>query len=95
VPKSFPREFAMACRPWPGEAEASLAQAAKDSGVSESCPHRWLQLADVADRLNPTRRKQRSGREPEEMQPAAGAGEPDAAPAAALSCDINQNCFTR
>jgi transposase len=29
--------------------EAPLSQIAKDFGISESCLHRWLKLADVGD----------------------------------------------
>jgi transposase len=33
--------------------EAPIAQIAKDFGVSESCLHRWLNLADVEDGVRP------------------------------------------
>lgn len=33
--------------------EAPVAQIAKDFGVSESCLHRWLQLADIEDGTRP------------------------------------------
>ena len=33
--------------------EAPLSQIAKDFGISESCPHRWLKLADVDDGVRP------------------------------------------
>jgi transposase len=33
--------------------EAPLAQIAEDFGVSESCLHRWLKLADVDDGVRP------------------------------------------
>ena len=33
--------------------EAPVAQIAKDFGISESCLHRWLQLADVEDGVRP------------------------------------------
>lgn len=31
--------------------EAPIAQVAKDFGISESCLHRWLQIADIDDGL--------------------------------------------
>ena len=33
--------------------EAPLSQIAKDFGISESCLHRWLKLADVDDGVRP------------------------------------------
>ena len=36
-----------------GKGEAPLSQIAKDFGISESCLHRWLKLADVDDGLRP------------------------------------------
>jgi transposase len=33
--------------------EASISQIAKDFGVSESCLHRWLNLADIEDGVRP------------------------------------------
>ena len=33
--------------------EASLSQIARDFGVSESCLHRWLKIADVEDGVRP------------------------------------------
>jgi transposase len=33
--------------------EAPVAQIAKDFGISESCLHRWLKLADVDDGVRP------------------------------------------
>jgi transposase len=33
--------------------EAPLSQIAKDFGISESCLHRWLKLADVDDGVLP------------------------------------------
>jgi transposase len=33
--------------------EAPLAQIAKDFGISESCLHRWLKLADIDDGIRP------------------------------------------
>ncbi len=33
--------------------EAPLAQIAKDFGISESCLHRWVKLADIEDGVRP------------------------------------------
>jgi transposase len=33
--------------------EASVAQVAKDFGISESCLHRWLKIADLEDGHRP------------------------------------------
>ncbi len=33
--------------------EAPIAQVAKDFGISESCLHRWLKLADIEDGKRP------------------------------------------
>jgi transposase len=33
--------------------EAPLSQIARDFGISESCLHRWLKLADVDDGVRP------------------------------------------
>jgi transposase len=53
VPKAFPVEF---CRDVVAVARQGLspvAQIAKDFGISESCLHRWMQLADVEDGVRP------------------------------------------
>jgi transposase len=33
--------------------EAPLSQIARDFGISESCLHRWLKLADIDDGIRP------------------------------------------
>ena len=33
--------------------EAPISQIAKDFGISESCLHRWLKLADIEDGVGP------------------------------------------
>ena len=38
----------MACK-----GEAPLSQIAKDFGISESCLHRWLKIADIDDGVRP------------------------------------------
>jgi transposase len=35
------------------EGESMLSQIAKDFGISESCPHRWLKLTDIDDGVRP------------------------------------------
>jgi transposase len=37
----------------PARGEASLAQIGKDFGISESCLHRWVKLADIEDGIRP------------------------------------------
>lgn len=53
MPKAFPREFRDDVVAVARKGEASIAQVAKDFGVSESCLQRWLKLADVDDGLRP------------------------------------------
>jgi transposase len=53
MPKAFPREFRRDVVAVARKGEAPLSQIAKDFGISESCLHRWLKLADVDDGLRP------------------------------------------
>jgi transposase len=53
MPKAFPREFRDDVVAVARKGEAPIAQIAKDFGVSESCLHRWLQLADIEDGKRP------------------------------------------
>ncbi len=53
MPKAFPVEFRNDVVAVARKGEASIARVAKDFGVSESCLHRWLQLADVEDGKRP------------------------------------------
>ena len=53
VPKAFPREFRDDVVAVARKGEASIAQVAKDFGVSESCLQRWLKIADVEDGRRP------------------------------------------
>ena len=53
MPKPFPREFREDVVRVARSSDASVAQVAKDFGVSESCLHRWLKLADVDDGVRP------------------------------------------
>ncbi len=47
VPKPFPKEFRDDVVRVARSSDASVAQVAKDFGISESCLHRWLAQDDV------------------------------------------------
>jgi transposase len=49
VPKPFPPEFRRDVVAIARKSEASVSQVAKDFGISESCLHRWLKIADLED----------------------------------------------
>ena len=49
MPKPYPREFRDDVVAVARKGEASLAQIAKDFGISESCLSNWLRAADVED----------------------------------------------
>ena len=49
MPKAFPIEFRRDVVAVARKGEAPLSQIARDFGISESCLHRWLKLADVDD----------------------------------------------
>ena len=53
MPKAFPIEFRRDVVAVARKNEAPIAQIAKDFGVSESCLHRWLNLADIEDGVRP------------------------------------------
>ena len=53
MPKAFPPEFRRDVVAVARKREASLRQIAKDFGISESCLHRWLKLADINDGVRP------------------------------------------
>jgi transposase len=53
MPKAFPAEFRRDVVAVARKGEASISQIAKDFGVSESCLHRWLNLADIEDGVRP------------------------------------------
>ena len=53
MPKAFPKEFRNDVVAVARKGEAPIAQVAKDFGVSESCLHRWMQLADIEDGRRP------------------------------------------
>ena len=53
MPKPFPLEFRRDVVAVARKGEAPLSRIAKDFGISESCLHRWLKLADVDDGVRP------------------------------------------
>jgi transposase-like protein len=53
VPKPFPKEFREDVVRVARTSDASVAQVAKDFGISESCLHRWLALDDVESGKRP------------------------------------------
>jgi transposase len=53
MPKPFPAEFRRDVVAVARKGEAPLSQIAKDFGISESCLHRWLKIADVDDGIRP------------------------------------------
>lgn len=53
MPKAFPIEFRRDVVAVARKGEAPLSQIAKDFGISESCLHRWLKLADIDDGARP------------------------------------------
>src|ERR1700684_3077690 len=82
MPKAFPIEFRRDVVAVARKGEAPLSQIAKDFGISESCLHRWLKLADVDDGVRPgvTRSESGGAAGAEEAHQDAGAGERDPAP---------------
>ena len=54
MPKPFPAEFRRDVIAVARKGEASIAQVARDFGVSESCLQRWLKIADREDGLAPS-----------------------------------------
>jgi transposase len=53
MPKAFPIEFRRDVVAVARKGEAPLSQIAEDFGISESCLHRWLKLADIDDGVRP------------------------------------------
>lgn len=53
MPKPFPEEFRRDVVAVARKGQAPVAQIAKDFGISESCLHRWLKLADIEDGVRP------------------------------------------
>jgi transposase len=53
MPKAFPVEFRRDVVAVARKGDAPLSQIAKDFGISESCLHRWLKIADIDDGIRP------------------------------------------
>lgn len=53
MPRAHPREFRDDVVAVARKGEASIAEIAKDFGISESCLRNWLRVADVADGHRP------------------------------------------
>jgi transposase len=53
VPKPFPIEFRCDVVAVARKGQAPLSQVANDFGISESCLHRWLKLADIEEGVRP------------------------------------------
>ncbi len=53
MPKAFPIEFRNDVVAVARRRDAPLSQIAKDFGISESCLHRWMHMADVEDGVAP------------------------------------------
>lgn len=53
MPKAFPAEFRRDVVAVARKGQAPLSQIAKDFGISESCLHRWLKLADIEEGVRP------------------------------------------
>lgn len=53
MPKAFPAEFRRDVVAVARKSDASIAQVAKDFGISESCLQRWLKQADIEDGVRP------------------------------------------
>ena len=53
MPKPFPPEFRRDVVAVARKSDASMAQIARDFGISESCLNGWLRSADVEDGIKP------------------------------------------
>ena len=53
MPKAFPLEFRRDVVAVARKGDATLSQIALDFGISESCLHRWLKMADIDDGVRP------------------------------------------
>ena len=53
VPEPFPIEFRRDVVAVARRGQAPLSQVAKDFGITESCLHRWLKLADIEEGTRP------------------------------------------
>ncbi|NJC11410.1 transposase [Micromonospora profundi] len=53
MPEAFPPELRRDVVAVARKGEAPLSQIGRDFGISESCLHRWLKIADVDDGVRP------------------------------------------
>ena len=53
MPKAFPPEFRRDVVAVARKGDATIAQVAKDFGISASCLQRWLKIAEVDDGIRP------------------------------------------
>jgi transposase len=53
MPKAYPPEFRRDVVAVARKGDATLTQIADDFGISQSCLHHWLQIADVDDGVRP------------------------------------------
>ena len=63
MPKPFPPEFRRDVIAVARKGEASIAQIARDFGISESCLARWLKIADREDGISGPASSDRGGGE--------------------------------
>ena len=61
MPKPYPAEFRRDVIAVARKSEASVAQVAKDFGISETCLQRWLKIADREEGLAPPASSDRGG----------------------------------
>ena len=61
MPKPFPAEFRRDVIAVARKSETSVAQVARDFGISESCLQRWLKIADREDGIAPPASSDRGG----------------------------------
>ena len=73
MPKPFPAEFRRDVIAVARSSDASMAQIARDFGISESCLARWLKVADREDGLGDRPGGQRSDGSAAPVTPAAAA----------------------
>jgi transposase len=66
VPKPYPAEFRRDVIAVSRKSEASVAQVARDFGISETCLQRWLKIADREDGLAPPTASDRGGESKDE-----------------------------
>ena len=53
MPKAFPPEFRRDVVAVARQGDATIAQVAKDFGISASCLQRWLKIAEIDDGIRP------------------------------------------